>query len=147
MRFIRENLYPLAAVVALAAAIVSWFASPDPLVVAPGAAAATPWALPKPLDNQSTKSAEAINARNLWGVVAANAPKLPSWTVMGLARSGAERYVLVATEGRPVVESLKVGDMLPDGAKIVQIDADRFYVLTPEKKKIAFGIYKNDAAK
>ena len=66
--------------------------------------------------------------------------------MLGIARSGAERFILLAFEGKPV-EMLKAGDALPDGAKIVQIEKDRFFVMTPDKKKLAFGIYKHGQAK
>ena len=147
MRFIHSNLLALWLTLAALAAVICWFAVAEP--VAPQAAAPAPeaWALPKLPENQSRKSMDAINVRNLWGiVVASNAPPPPAWNIQGIARTGNERFVLLAYEGKPV-EILKVGDSLPDGAKIVQIDNDRFLVLTAEKKKLAFGIYKNETQK
>lgn len=105
------------------------------------------WELPKLPENQSRKSMETINARNLWGVaVASNMPPEPKWSIQGIARSGNERFVLLAYEGKPV-EILKVGDSLPDGTRVVQIENDRFLVESSDKKKIAFGIYKNEPHK
>ncbi len=146
IRFIYSNLVALWATLALITAVICWFAVAEPSV--PTAAALTPetWTLPKLPENQSRKSLDAINARNIWGIVAANAPKEPVWTIQGIARSGNERFVLMSIEGKPV-EILKVGDLLPDGTKIVQIDNDRFLVETADKKKIAFGIYKNETQK
>lgn len=147
MRFIHSNLVALWATLALITAIVCWFAVAEPSAPAAVAPAAETWALPKLPENQSRKSLDAINARNLWGIVAANAaPKEPVWTIQGIARSGNERFVLMSIEGKPV-EILKAGDLLPDGTKIVQIDDDRFLVETADKKKIAFGIYKNETQK
>ena len=147
MRYVRENLLVVASLLALGVALACWFLAPDPQAPSARGAAEVPWALPKVATSENSKSGEYINTRNLWGVVAANVPKAPGWTVMGLARSGGDRFVLVSVEGKPAMESLKQGDLLPDGTKIVQIDTDRFYVLTPEKKKVAFGIYKNDVVK
>lgn len=147
MRFIHSNLLALWLTLALLAAVICWFAVAEPAM--PQAAASGPetWVLPKLPENQSRKSQDAINVRNLWGiVVASNVPPPPSWNIQGIARTGNERFVLLAYEGKPV-EILKVGDSLPDGAKIVQIDNDRFLVLTADKKKLAFGIYKNETQK
>lgn len=146
MRFIHDNLYPLVAALVLIAATSIWFGTPEPLPPKPLTPVTEPWSLPALAEQNSKKSIDAINARNLWGVVAENATKEPAWQILGIARSGSDRFILLALEGKPV-EMLKVGDALPDGVKIVQIEKDRFFVMTPDKKKIAFGIYKNDPAK
>lgn len=147
MRFIHDNLYPLVVALILIAATSVWFAAPAPAPLKPLAPVSEPWSLPKLAEHDSKKSTDAITARNLWGVVvAADAVKPPEWRIQGIARSGSESFILLALEGKPV-EILKAGDNLPDGAKIVQIEKDRFFVMTPDKKKLAFGIYKNDLAK
>ncbi len=147
MRFIHNNLLALWAALALVIAISCWFGVPEPVTVAAAPSTADIWALPGVPDNESKKSADAINARNLWGVVVAtNVVPAPVWKIMGIARSGSDRFILLAYEGKPV-EILKVGDSLPDGAKIAQIDNDRFFVLTDKKKKLAYGIYTNETAK
>ena len=147
MRFIHHNLYPLFAALVLIAAISIWFAIPAPLPPKVLTTVAEPWSLPKLPERESKKATEVINARNLWGVVIASTVVAePAWRIMGIARSGADRFVLLAYEGKPL-ETLKVGDSLPDGAKIVQIENDRFFIQTADKKKLAFGIYKNETAK
>lgn len=146
LRFVHDNLYPLFATLAIVAAVICWFGAPEPVPPKTLAAVAESWSLPKLAEHDSKKSIETINARNLWGIVAADAPQEPEWHVLGIARSGAERFILLAYEGKPV-EMLKVGDTLPDGAKIVQIEKDRFFVMTPDKKKLAFGIYKHEQTK
>jgi hypothetical protein len=146
MRFVYSNLLPLWTTLALIVAISCWFAVTEPSAAHGSTPAAAAWALPKLPENQGRKSLDAINARNLWGVAAANAPKEPNWNIQGIGRTGVDRFVLMALEGKPV-EILKVGDLLPDGTKIVQIENDRFLVETSDKKKIAFGIYKNDPQK
>lgn len=146
MRFIHNHLYPLIAVLTLITAAIFWYGSPLPVPPKKLAPIAEPWSLPKLAEHDSAKSIDAINARNLWGTIEANAPKEPEWKVLGIARSGEERFILLAYEGKPT-ERLQVGDVLPDGAKIVQIEKDRFYVLTADKKKLVFGIYKHAPAK
>lgn len=146
MRFIHNNLFPLFAAMVLIAAVTIWFATDLPAAAQARPVVAETWVMPKQVEIDLKKSTEAINARNLWGVVAANAVKPPEWRVQGIASTGAERFILLAFEGKPA-EMLKIGDALPDGAKIVQIEKDRFFILTPDKQKIAFGMYKNDPAK
>jgi hypothetical protein len=148
MRFLHDHLYSLLAALILVAATSIWFVTPEPTQPKSISATAEPWSLPKLAENVSKKSLETISDRNLWGIVAVNAVviKEPEWRVLGIARSGAERFILLAFEGKPV-EMLKVGDALPDGVKIVQIENDRFFVMTADKKKLAFGIYKNESAK
>ncbi len=146
MRFIHDNLFPLVAALILVAATSCWFGTAEPVTPRAPTSVVEPWNLPKPAERESKKSIEAINTRNLWGIVAADAIKEPEWHVLGIARSGADRFILLAYDGKPI-EMLKTGDALPDGAKIVQIENDRFFVMTAEKKKLAFGIYKNEPAK
>lgn len=146
MRFVHDNLYPLFATLAIMAAVICWFGAPTPALPQAQARLAEPWSLPKLAEHDSKKSLEAINARNLWGSVAADAPKQPEWHVLGIVRSGADRFILLTIDGKPA-EMLKVGDALPDGAKIVQIEKGRFFVMTPDKKKLVIGINKHDLAK
>ena len=147
MRFIHNHLWSLWSALALVVAISCWFGVPEPVTSMAAPTVAETWVLHTLPDNESKKSSDAINARNLWGVVIlANVVPEPVWKIMGIARSGADRFILLAYEGKPV-EILKVGDSLPDGAKIAQIDNDRFFVLTDKKKKLAYGIYKNETAK
>jgi len=146
MRFIHDNIYPLFATLAIIAAVICWFGASAPSLPESRLPIVESWSLPKIAEHSSKISIDAINSRNLWGIVAADAPKEPEWHLLGIVRSGAERFILLAFEGKPV-EMLKVGDVLPDGAKIEQIEKDRFFIMTPDKKKLAFGIYKHDQAK
>lgn len=146
MRFVHDNLYPLFATLAILAAVICWFGAPTPVLPRTLNQVAEPWSMPKLAEHDSKKFIEAINARNLWGIVVADVPKEPEWHVLGIAGSSANRFVLLAYEGKPV-EMLKVGDTLPSGAKIVQIEIDRIFATTPDKKKLAIGIYKHEQAK
>lgn len=149
MRFIQNNLYPLLAALALVAGLTCWFGTELPALPRPPTTSPEPWQLPQRTGHDLKKALATITARNLWGVVdatAAAAPPAPAWRVLGIARSGPERFILLVIDGKPV-EILKVGDALPDGLKIVEIEKDRFFVQSADKKKFAFGIYQNDLAK
>ena len=150
MRFINDNLLALFAAAMIVVAGIVWISLPEvaqPKTIAP---VTETWNLPAPVVRNSTKSIDEIGQRNLWGyvapVAASSAPPEPTWKVMGIARNGAERFILLAYENKPVIQ-MKVGDALPDGMKITLIEDDRFFVITSDKKKIAFGMYKNEPTK
>lgn len=146
LRFVHDNLYPLLATLAIMAAVICWFGAPEPALPRTLGTVAEPWSLPKVIEHDSKKSIDAINARNLWGAVVADAPKEPEWHVLGIIRSGADWLILLTVDGKPV-EMLKIGGTLPNGMEVVQIENDRFFAMTPDKQKLAFGIYKHDQAK
>lgn len=146
MRFIQDNIYPLFATLAILFAVICWFGSPEPAKPRTQPQISEQWSLPKKIERDSKIAIDAINARNLWGIVAASGVKEPEWHVVGIAASGADRFVLLSFEGKPV-EMLKAGDTLPDGAKIDKIENDRFFIITTTKKKLVFGMYKNEPSK
>lgn len=149
MRFIHNNLRALLVTLGMLVGIACWFGTELAPLPRPPATSAEPWELPRPVEHDLKKALAAITARNLWGVVdaaAAAAPPTPAWRVLGIARSGPDRFILLVIDGKPV-EMLKVGDALPDGLKIVEIEKDRFFVQSADKKKFAFGIHQNDPAK
>lgn len=146
MRFIHTYLYPLLAASMAIIAATCWLLAPEPEPPRSAPARAEAWSLPQLPEHDSKKSIESIAARNIWGVVDEKAAKAPEWNVLGIVRSGADRFVLLAYEGKPV-ETLKVGDALPDGSVIARIETDRFFVRTVDHKEIAFGMYKNAPAK
>jgi len=146
MRFIHDNLYSLFAAMVFVIATSSWFAAPGPATTTAIAPPEAAWSLPQIAQRDGHKALETIAARNLFGTALAEAPKEPEWRVLGIAMSGAERFVLLSYEGKPVA-TLKIGDVLPDGSKIVQITRDRFFVMTADNKKLAYGIYQHDQIK
>jgi len=143
MRFVQDNIFPLFVTLAILATIICWFGTPEPALPSALSPTPEPWKLPKIFEHDSKVTIDAIKARNLWGIVVAGTIKQPEWHILGLARNGRERFILLSYEGKPI-EMLKVGDSLPDGLKIVKIENDRFFVMTAENKKLAFGIYKNE---
>lgn len=146
LRFIDDNRYPLFFTLAVIFAVISWFGTSLPPQSMAVTLPAESWQLPQLAERSAPKSIAAINARNLWGAtVTAVTTKEPEWRVVGIATAGTERFVLLAYEGKPIA-SLRVGDTLPDETKIVQIDSDRFFVQAKNKKKLVFGLYKNEQA-
>lgn len=144
LRYIQDKLYPLYAALTLIAAAACWFGTGLPVHPLPKPTPPEPWQLPPVRGADSATATATINARNLWGVVATTtAPKAPEWHIVGITTQGSNRFVLLAYEGKPLA-TLKVGDPLPDDSKIVQIENDRFFVMTKDKKKLPFGLYKND---
>ncbi len=146
LTFINDNIHAFFVTLLLVITTSCWFATPMPRPPKAFVAGTEPWDLPTLSVADGGKAIETISTRNPWGVTAvagANAPPPPpKWSVMGIARNGAERFIMLVYEGKPI-EVRKVGDALPDGSKIAQIDEDRFFVITPDNKKTAFGIYKN----
>jgi len=142
MQFLHRNfgLYLTLFVAVLATGV--WFGSPD--AESPGEAVPTEehWELPGATDYDAAKLKATIGARNLWGATSAASNK-PQWSVTGIVRRGKERYVMINFAGRPI-EVLREGDVLPDGARIARIENGRFLVLTPDNKKIAYGLSKNE---
>jgi hypothetical protein len=147
LRLLHDKLYPLFATLAFIAAAVCWFGTAVPVYPQPKAVPAEPWQLPALTNPGTSKALASISARNLWGnlAVAAQA-KEPEWHIVGITTTATERFVLLAFEGKPIA-TLKVGDVLPDETTIVQIEKDRFFVKTKDKKKLAYGLYKHDQAK
>lgn len=144
MRFIHDRLVGMWLFTALITLVACWFLAPNPQPIKAAVPAPDSWKLPTLAENESRKSTDAIVARNLWGMAnptGAPAAPEPTWSIQGIVHRGSEHFVLMSYEGKPA-EVLKVGDSLPDGAKIVQIDKERFVVQTKSKKKLAFGIYK-----
>ncbi len=146
LRFIHDNLTPLLAALIFIAATSCWFGTSVPEHTPSHTPPTEAWSPTQLAEHDSNQSIAAINARNLWGSALADTPKAPEWHVLGIAMSGAERFLLLAHEGKPVA-TLKIGDALPDGSKIVKIERDRFSVMTTDKKKLTLGISKHDQAK
>lgn len=102
-------------------------------------AAEEPWEMPQSKTaNIDPKTIDAIASRNLWGeVVAAKPDEAPDihWRFVGVGGSEKERTVLIQYLNKPI-KTLKVGDMLPGEAKIMNIGEDRLCVLINGKRRI-----------
>lgn len=75
----------------------------------------------------------------MWGnvevVKAENEQPDPAWRLMGLMSVGTERFVMIAVEKQPD-RQLKIGDLLPGGAKILDIRADALCIQIEGKKRL-----------
>lgn len=121
----------------------SWMLAPGPQGVGFKPVEET-WDMPKsqPIVLDS-KVIDAIASRNLWGEVQAAKPDEPPdihWRFVGIGGSEKERAVLIQYLNKPV-QILKVGDILPGGAKIMKIGEDRLCLLINGKRR-ALEIYR-----
>jgi hypothetical protein len=99
------------------------------------------WDLPGRGDIAGDKLLEGLLAVDPWGLgrsvyerpksVAAGEPaEAPPrrWSFKGMLQEGPNRFVLVSIDGKPA-EPLSVGQTLPSGEKILQIEPDRLCIL------------------
>ncbi len=113
---------------------------PQPPTDAPQA-----WVLPSAWRADPQKALAVIVQKNLWGTkvaaaAAAQNPEDQEWRFVGVARRGSDQYVLIAF-GKKAPETLKAGDLLPGGAKILRVAADHLCILIDGKKR-KLGIYQ-----
>ena len=110
---------------------LAWLFVPRPAVVKSVPAADPAWKVPvKPLFRPQ-ESLAIVNSANLWGKLADMAQTLepePEWRFVGSIGRGQESHVIIKKVGRPE-ETLKPGDSLPGGSKIVSIENDRLCIL------------------
>lgn len=141
MRFIHNNLWGLASSLILVAALLFWFFIPDPPEPKKITLPVEPWQITQTIATDTKKLVAAVELHNLWGAKASETPLEPELHVRGMAQRGSEHYVMISVGNKPM-EIVKVGDTLPNGSKIIKIEENRFLVMTPDKKKLAFGITK-----
>ncbi len=123
---------------------IEWLYLPAPPLPKSLPAPAEPWQLPSVPKVQSAKALEVLSKTSLWGKlpeVEASKPLTdPPWRFLGIVTNGAERFVLIKTEGLPE-KRLAVDDSLPGGSKIIRIDNDSICILINGKKR-SLGIYR-----
>lgn len=141
MQTIFSHLGKLTALSLMLASGLSWWLAPGPKAPHPAQRQDASWILPAEALSNAEKSAEksvaAIVAANLWGTVqAATAEELiaPEWRFSGVAVNGQERLVMIAIAGQ-AMQTLKVGDQLPGGARILKIHDDHLCLLINGKKR------------
>lgn len=101
----------------------------------------TPWSLPVPMTVDADKALSGIAQRRLWAIsppgvapapagLAADEPQLtpPDWRIVGVVGVAGQRTLMIANEAPkglpPNIQTLRPGDLLPGGAKIVSIRPD-----------------------
>lgn len=134
--------------VVLAGLIVAgaWWLVPPPKPPRQVLAPDEMWVLPALPVPSAEKSLSALAVIAPWGKAAAvsgasgaaGQPEEvlndPEWRFEGVTVNGSERLVLVRVAGQPVI-SLKEGDLLPGGAKILRIYDDSLSLLIKGKKR------------
>lgn len=104
---------------------------------------ATAWELPHPNVTDPEQEADTLRRLRPWGGQAAfngseaPAPVQPAaaaWRLVGTVERATERYALISVAGQPNgrIEYRAVGDLMPDGAKLLKIDADSVTVRGPD---------------
>lgn len=122
-------------------ALATWFMAPAPQPTSRHMRRDETWKLPVPHQSNAEKTAAALNAYNLWGIINPSSGgggeeesiNPPEWRISGIAGNGDEKTVLVSIAGKPV-QFLKTGDELPGGAKILKIHEDRLCILLNGRK-------------
>ena len=94
--------------------------------------------LPIVVNSNPEKAVAAIAATNLWGATAKATADVslndPEWRFSGVTVRGQEKLVLITVDGQ-APQTLKAGDQLPGGAKILQINDDHLCLLIKGKKR------------
>jgi len=141
MQTIIAHLGKLTALLITLAAGLSWWLAPGPQAPLPAQSRDESWMLPAVSRSTTGKSVEksvaAIAAANLWGAVQTPAVESlndPEWRFSGVTVNGQEKLVMITIKGQPV-QTLKAGDQLPGGAKILQINDDHLCLLIKGKKR------------
>jgi hypothetical protein len=124
------------------AAGLSWWFAPGPQTRLQAQSREESWILPVASRANAEKSAEksvaSIAAANLWGATAKMAAEVPlidpEWRFSGVTARGKEKLVMITIEGQPL-QTLKEGDQLPGGAKILQINNDHLCLLIKGKRR------------
>lgn len=133
----------IAAAIASAAVAALWVTQPP--AVPPVAAAGGDFVLAASAPRLDPDAVEKALKRQIWGLPptaysrasqqqarAAEKPA-PQWKLTGTYRVGPDAFVLVR-QGDKTPDALKRGDTLPDGAKIVDIEEDRIWVMADGKR-------------
>ncbi|HZW26131.1 MAG TPA: type II secretion system protein N [Gallionella sp.] len=120
------------------AAGLSWWLAPNPHATPAAASQADAWTLPAVSRAEPDKAVAAIAAANLWGGAQGDAAitplNPPEWRFSGITSDGREKLVMITIEGTPM-QTLKAGEQLPGGAKILKINDDHLCLSINGKKR------------
>lgn len=139
MRNLLDNLGKLVVVLVMLMVAAAWWWVPVPSARRVQPASAEAWSLPLVVRTKPERALETILLTSLWGKPPAQSPvdaplNTPEWRFAGITVNGAERYVLISVDGQPT-QTLKVGDALPGGAKILVIHEDSLSLSINGKKR------------
>ena len=100
------------------------------------------WELPAAPAASGEAELGTIAARHLWGAAAgqgADAKEAltpPNWHIVGVYNAAGEMAVLLKFDNDPAVKTLKSGDALPGGGRILAVDDDALSILINGKRRI-----------
>lgn len=142
MRTIFTHFGKLTALLMMLASGLSWWLAPSPQAPLPVQGRADSWMLPvvsrSTVERSAEKSVAAIGAANLWGAAVQAVAEVvmiePEWRFSGVTISGQEKLVMITIQRQPM-QTLKAGDELPGGAKILKINDDHLCLLIKGKKR------------
>ena len=133
-----DHLGKLTVLLMMVASGVSWWLVPSPQAPLPTQGRDDSWTLPVVARGNPEKSVAAIGAANLWGAVVQTTSTAslndPEWRFSGVTVNGQEKLVMITIEGL-AMQTLKVGDLLPGGAKITKISDDHICLLIKGKNR------------
>ncbi len=142
MRTIFAHFGKLTSLLMMLASGLSWWLAPGPQAHVPVQGRADSWTLPvvsrSTVEKSTQKSVAAISTANLWGAAVKAVAEVvliePEWRFSGVTVSGQERLVMITIQGQPL-QTLKAGDQLPGGAKILKINDDHLCLLIKGRQR------------
>ena len=120
------------------AAFAEWQFVTLPPAIETIAQAKEDWVLPYAPQAQPEKAIEILATTSPWGKLPEPgeqpSPNDPEWRFLGIMARGEQRYVLIKIANQPE-QQLTVGDRLPGGSKILEIEDDSLCLLVNGKKR------------
>ncbi len=96
------------------------------------------WQMSSKVRPDAIKAAQFLGSTTMWGVVQVvkitEEEKDPRWHILGIMRSGKEKFVLISIDKQPN-QQLVIGDTFPGGGKLIDITEDAICLLINGKKR------------
>ena len=134
--------------IVLLACILTWSMAPRPIAPATAQTATQTFVLPALPRQEYAKWASTLLRKNPWQSAEATAtnpdqaqPPPDAWHIVGIVIQGQDRFALIA-QGEDPSRKYRIGDTLPDGARITGIADDRLQV-TNQQKTHTHNIYRH----
>lgn len=138
MQTIIAHFGKLTALLMMLASSLSWWLAPGPQSSLPAQSRNESWILPVVTQGNPEKAVATIVAANLWGAAVQLPPEVlmidPEWRFSGVTVNGDQKLVMITIEGQ-AMQTLKAGDQLPGGAKILKINDDHLCLSIKGKKR------------
>lgn len=142
-----KSLFP--GLLVLAASAVAWLLAPVPIPSESGPVAAEAWTIP-PIQRRDPPKWNAVFIKHdLWGGgsdagglvsggaanAATAAATRATWRLMGVVIDGSDVFALIGVGDQPS-KPYRVGDLTPDGGKILRIEEDRLHLLSQGAERV-----------